>query len=152
MCLIVHEGRKNGGQGWAEYDALFRQHAAAAKLDEDEANTDWARLEPSLHTSCLIGARDGEGVLCTLCSGSDHPVSSCALLAITKQQPTSQQSPSTRARACLTASNFPICIQWNKGDCRREDCRYHHTCATCPGLHRAMDCPHSSKDFLQEGC
>ena len=76
MCLTVHEGRKNGGRGWAEYDALFQLHAAAAKLDEDEANTDWARLEPSLHTSCLIGARDGEGVLCTLCSGSDHPVSS----------------------------------------------------------------------------
>ncbi len=40
LCLIVHEGRKNGGRGWAEYDALFRQHTAAAVLDENEVATD----------------------------------------------------------------------------------------------------------------
>lgn len=151
MCLLIHEGRKNGGRGWADYDTLFRQHAAAAEQDASDTPPDWSRVEPSLHASCLVGARDSDGQLCVLCSGSDHTAHSCALNTLPKQVQTGQQPPPlpttpSRVKAHTTSSTFPICIQWNKGECRQEDCRYCHTCATCPGQHRAMDCPATQRD------
>ena len=121
MCLIIHEARKSGGRGWLDYDILFRQHAAAHELEGANTTLDWTRLDSSLHASYLAGQRDLSSQVCSTCSAPDHSDLECA-------------------------STTPLCIQWNKGECRHENCRYRHTCASCPGLHRACECPQTSRD------
>ena len=147
MCLVIYEGRKNGGRGWADYDTLFRQHAAAADQDPTMVPLDWSRLEPSLHSSCLVGMREPDGQLCINCGGSDHGARACALQALEKGPASNTTQPTpARSKARTIAQSTPICIQWNRGECRHDSCRYRHTCATCPGQHRACDCPTTSKD------
>ena len=158
MCLVIHEGRKSGGAGWAEYDALFRQHAAAAETDQAESPLDWSKVEPSLHSSCLVGHKEADGQLCTLCGSSDHSSQSCALQPLSSQRRTQHTllpTPSPyggKSRQRVTSAQTPICIQWNKGECRHESCKYRHSCATCPGQHKAVDCPDTPRDsFYKRG-
>ena len=157
MCLILSEARKNGGRGWSDYDTLFRQHAAAGDQEPShpELQMDWTRLETSLHATYLVGGRDREGRLCRHCGGSDHEAEWCALRALThprtEPKPGYMPAPSTppshypRGKT-RTPTTVPICIQWNRGDCSREVCRYRHACATCPGDHRASECPKTDPD------
>ena len=52
-------------------------------------------------------------------------------------------------------STVPICIQWNREDCSREVCHYRHACSTCPGDHRASECPKTEPDSFYKrasGC
>ena len=120
-----------------------------------ELQMDWTRLETSLHATYLVGGRDREGCLCRHCGGSDHEAEWCALRALTHPRtepkpgymPAPSTSPSHYSRGkTRTPNTVPICIQWNRGDCSREVCRYRHACATCPGDHRASECPKTEPD------
>ena len=155
MCLIIHEARKRGGKGWLEYDTLFWQHAAEDDLDEGEHPLDWSKLDASLH-SCMAGVAH-DGSLCLLCGGSDHKMTECALQRVSKAPSQSPIRPNAQPyygknKARASSSSVLLCIQWNKGDCQRANCRYHHSCATCPGSHRACDCPQTPMDsFYRRG-
>ena len=158
MCLLISEARRNGGRGWSDYDTLFRQHAAVGDQDPTcpEARMDWSRLDASLHATYLVGGRDRDGRQCRLCGGVDHEADSCALKALMshsrpESRPPSMAAPSTplshhKSRQKYLSGSSPICIQWNRGECTREVCRYRHTCATCPGEHRASECPKTEQD------
>ena len=155
MCLVISEARRNGGRGWSDYDALFRQHAAAGDQDPSrpDLQLDWSRLEPSLHASYLVGGRDKEGRHCRHCGGSDHDAEACALGTLATQSPSHNSTKPTHPSPTLSSKgkarmppSVPVCIQWNRGDCRREACRYRHSCATCPGNHRASECPTTPQD------
>ena len=102
----------------------------------------------SILASTILGQRSGTGSFCTLCTGSDHTPSQCALQSL--QQPTSLPQPSEAGpvRPCQSRSaRRPeslqyICVSWNKGACVCPGtCTYKHICATCQLQHRARDCP-----------
>ena len=145
LALMIAEARRNGGDGWLTYDAIFRQNAA------EDASVDWGKLDSSLHTATFAAQSTGPGSICPYCSTCDHPPGMCALRPFAKAggeqsnsprgsryQSRSERVPS-RSEALPTA--FPICIKWNKGECSFANCSYRHSCATCPGAHKARDCP-----------
>ena len=128
------------------YDSIFKQNAA-----EDEA-ADWTRLDTSLHAATFAAQSTGAGSICPYCSASDDPPKDCALRPFSRATPSASQSQGgnqpkshdkrdTRARAW--PASFPICIRWNKGNCLLHNCRYRHSCATCPGSHQACACPNA---------
>ena len=139
LALVVSEARRNGGDGWIAYDAIFRQNAA-----EDEA-VDWTRLDTSLHAATFIAQSSGARSVCPHCSASDHLPRDCALRPLSSGSGTSHQSHAKasqdNARSRALPASFPVCIRWNKGDCSSPTCRYRHSCATCPGSHQARVCP-----------
>ena len=145
LSLVISEARRIGGDGWATYDAIFRQNAA-----EDEA-ADWTRLDASLHAATFLAQSSGSRSVCPHCSASDHLPKECALRPLSNAARTSSPSlsgthargphESPRSRAFPTI--IPTCIRWNKGDCSSASCRYRHSCATCPGPHQACVCPNT---------
>ena len=85
---------------------------------------------------------------CSLCRGSDHPTSNCALAYLhgatgkgpgTFQGATSFSRPKDQCRR--HKSILGICVSWNKGNCVYPGvCTYRHICATCHQSHMARDC------------
>ena len=140
--LLIQESLRHGGNGWLDYDHVFRQQVAI------NPSLPWNTLHPGLHSSTILGQRSLTGSFCTLCTGSDHTPSQCALQSL--QQPTSPPQPSgtgpVRPRQSHPArrpeSLQYICVSWNKGACVYPGtCTYKHVCATCQLWHRARDCP-----------
>ena len=138
MAMLIAEERRYGGEGWRTYDSIFRQQAA------DDDSVDWTVLDHSLHASTFLHHGDGPGMFCSLCSGTDHTSSTCAMQAIMIQSTGQKPKPKTPNQRWQT-NNYttppPVCLNWNRGICFRPDCRYRHTCATCPGSHPATHCP-----------
>ena len=140
--LLIQEYLRHGGNGWLDYDRVFRQLVAI------NPSLPWNTLHPGLHTSTILGQRSGTGSFCTLCTGSDHTPNQCALVSL--QQPTPPPQPSgagpVRPRQSRPArrpeSLQYICVSWNKGSCVYPGTlTYKHICATCQLRHRAKDCP-----------
>ena len=145
MALVVREARRNGGDGWRSYDAIFRQNAAVSP------DVDWSQLDSALYTSTFLAQRTQAGLFCHHCFGADHVTRDCALQPFAATaDPSPLRSPpkkyfkqpsSFKARA-FGQEGIPICLSWNKGACiKGSACRYRHSCAVCPGNHPACQCP-----------
>lgn len=147
MRTLIGEARRNEGFAWKNYDAIFRRNAAAEK------ETDWTRLDHSLHAACLSGSQLGGGPgrskLCSLCSGSDHTSATCALKSV-NQPPTQRPLPHDTAPTHVL-SRTPerkVCLSWNRGKCAFPGaCSYAHVCVTCRSpAHPARDCADTPGD------
>ena len=134
--LIIKEAQQHQGNGWLEYDRVFRKQAT---IDPSRA---WNILHSDIHASTILGRSRslGAGIYCTGCFESDHRSEQCALTylqsppdqVITKQRVYPRQRPETLQR---------ICVSWNKGRCVfQENCTFQHICAVCYQRHRACDC------------
>ena len=134
--LIIREAQRHGGQGWMDYDRLFRQQAAL------DTSIRWNTLIPGLQASTILGRRDSQTPsFCTLCRGVDHTRAQCALAYLFPQTTRGayQSRPANRRSG---ASSDSICTSWNRGACAfPSSCVYKHICATCQQPHRAKDCP-----------
>lgn len=133
--LLLREAMRHGGQGWLEYDRLFRQQAAL------DANLPWNLIHPGLQATTILGQRTGTGTFCSLCQETDHSAPQCAMAQL--QQPTMRASTATTPRT--TARR--ICSSWNEGRCAYPgSCSYRHICSRCflPS-HPARDCRMSSR-------
>ena len=66
--LLIREANRHDGQGWMDYDRAFRQQVAA------DPSLPWNTLHPGLQAATILGQRSGQGqgLLSTLCRGSDH--------------------------------------------------------------------------------
>ena len=140
--IIIQMARKHGGNGWKNYDYLFRQQLAAG------SNAVWSEVNPSLMASTVLGMGTGTDAghrLCTLCMGSDHWQAECALNSL--------EGPGNKSLVRPVSSNFrlkpyksydDICRRFNWGSCSlaQHSCKYDHTCNRCykPG-HGAFECP-----------
>ena len=73
--LLVREAMRHGGQGWLEYDRLFRQQAAL------DPSLSWNIIHPGLQATIILGQRSyNAGTFCTHCQECDHSVSQCAMV------------------------------------------------------------------------
>ena len=131
--LIIREAMRHGGQGWLEYDRLFRQQAAL------NSTLPWNVIHPGFQASTILGQRAvNSGMFCTFCQGSDHVTAQCALAQL--------QQPLFRAnQSLLGASTRPggkICNSWNDGACTYPGtCSYRHVCSKYfRSSHQAKDC------------
>ena len=143
--LVIREAQRHGGSGWAEYDKIFRQHAAL------DPAVKWNELSPSLHASTILSYRSGPSQCCGLCHEPDHSASQCAMLSVhpppvaSRGQLAGQPSPSPQAgpiRKTVRPETLErICVSWNRGRCSHPSCSFRHICATCKRRgHKARDC------------
>ena len=73
--LVIHLSQKHGGQGWLAYNSLFRQQKAAG------SSLQWNELNTPLMAS-TVWAQSDVTYSCSLCAGSDHSQTSCALAVL----------------------------------------------------------------------
>ena len=139
--LLTREAMRHGGQGWLEYDRLFRQQAAI------NPSLPWNAVHPGLHSTTILRQRtSGAGTYCLLCQECDHVAAHCALAQLQPsllkgssnnlvQNPV--QSPSQAGR-----SQIRICNSWNDGACTFPgNCTYRHVCSVCfRPSHPAKEC------------
>ena len=80
--LLVREAMRHGGQGWLDYDRLFRQQAAI------NPGLQWNVIHPQLQATTILGQRQvSQGSFCTLCQECDHNTSQCAISQLQQQYP-----------------------------------------------------------------
>ena len=61
--LIVSQAQRHCGQGWLEYDCLFRRQSAL------DPSLPWNMIQPGLQATTILGQHPGMGHFCTLCRG-----------------------------------------------------------------------------------
>lgn len=142
--ILLREAQRQGGQGWLDYDRVFRQQAAISPT------LPWNTLHPGLQAATLLGRASGTSMFCTLCREADHTADHCALAYLQKPPDTNPPAPLTRYTNAGPRVRLPprprpeslarICISWNKGQCLYPACNYQHICATCQQNHKARDC------------
>ena len=131
--LIVSQAQRHGGQGWLEYDRLFRRQSAL------DPSLPWNMIQPGLQATTILGQHPGMGHFCTLCRGFDHQASQCAMSFTQPQNRTDRTVESRPQRRPDRSQN--VCKSWNEGGCIFPgSCTYRHVCATCHQTHRARDC------------
>ena len=139
--LLIREAMCHGGQGWMEYDRLFRQQAAI------DPSLQWNVIHPWLQATTILGQQpSGAGTYCVTCQECDHVASQCAMAQL--QQPmlrsggASQGSSQSFAQSGTTNRRPKICNSWNDGACMYPgNCTYRHVCAVCfRTSHPAKDC------------
>ena len=153
--LVMREALRTGGDGWAAYDQLFREHAALDKA----RRFDWTTLDSGLHQATFIRQAGPSGATCTHCAEADHSTKACALASVQDSPGRRDDSPppAKRARPSQQRPAVPprprgevadkICISWNRGYCIFPRCKMDHICATCKkGDHRAKDCDSTPDD------
>ena len=148
--LVIREALQYGGNGWAEYDRVFRQQTAI------DPSLPWNNLDPSLVASTFLGSQTERMAFCQFCREVDHNWEECALRSIRDPLSMSNTTPipgpsdpqsEGRQRRRQAIRPRPetldrICVSWNKGRCAYPgSCTFRHRCATCrqPG-HMARDC------------
>ena len=84
--LLIREAQRHPGNGWLDYDRVFRQQVA---IDPTMA---WNTLHPGIQSATLVGQAAGQAVnFCTLCREVDHTAAQCALAYL--QPPPDQGLP-----------------------------------------------------------
>lgn len=133
--LIIREAQRHGGQGWLDYDRVFRQQAAL------DPNLAWNTLHPGIQGSTLVGGTSESRQFCTLCREADHASSRCALAYLQQPPPQPPIQPRSRPSARRRSDSAGICISWNRGSCLYPGaCNFRHICLLCRQHHRACDC------------
>ena len=134
QTLLVREARRCGGQGWRDYDTLFRQQAGSVE------ELEWDKLNGSLYAVTFLAQTGRSGRPCRWCQEVDHAAVDCALAPDTHFE---SKLPAARESRQGRSKSERICFSWNKGNCRFDPyCRFRHVCSVkgCQGDHKAMDC------------
>ena len=71
--LLIREALHHGGQGWLEYDRLFRQQAAI------DPTFPWNLIHPGLQATTMLGQSARPGTFCSICRETDHSAPQCAM-------------------------------------------------------------------------
>ena len=136
--LVIHLSQKHGGQGWLAYDRLFRQQKAAG------SSLQWNELNTPLMAS-TVWAQSDVTYSCSLCAGSDHSQTSCALAVLSHPSysaPHSRQPAFTPSKPDSRFEPYrkPICRRFNRGNCTLVSCNFRHICSVCLQKHPAIEC------------
>ena len=142
--MIIREAQRHGGQGWLQYDRVFRQQAAL------DTSLRWNALQPAIQASTLFSpgpaptsvnnSVSSGGVFCSLCRGVDHSDVSCALAYLQPPvtMPASYQPPPRPSKKHPSVAAHSLCISWNRGRCVYPgSCTYRHVCSVCFRAHPA---------------
>ena len=71
--LLVRESLIHSGQGWLEYDRVFRQQRAL------DLSIPWSTLHAGIQAATILGHSQGPASFCSLCWEADHTIRQCAL-------------------------------------------------------------------------
>ncbi len=85
----THASTRTGGDSWATYDRLFREHAA---LDKSR-RLDWTTLDLGLHQATFMRQASYGGKICSHCRETDHADHECALASVKDQGSDRRPSP-----------------------------------------------------------
>ena len=145
MIFLIRESQRCNGEGWRDYDSMFRQQAASA------VDLEWSKVNNSLFSVTFLAQGSGRGKACKFCQETDHGPDVCALAprktslgetASGEKKPASRDGWSWRPKA------ERVCYSWNEGRCVYHPyCRFQHVCANpgCQGDHRAVECRHQGR-------
>ena len=133
--LLIREALRHGGSGWLEYDRVFHRQLIINPL------LSWNTIDPGLQVATILGQRGSTGTFCTLCCECDHTTSQCALAPVQQQEMSQPPTVTTQPPVGSRPPRHPktllhICVNWNKGFCRRASCSFRHICATCQLNHK----------------
>ena len=144
--LIIKEAQQHQGNGWLEYDKVFRQQAA---IDPARA---WNVLHSDIQASTILGRPQapGGGLYCLRCFESDHRSDQCALNYFQTPPNSSNVGSPGKTKSGIRRrpeSALRICVSWNKGRCIfPESCTFRHICAVCHQKHMARNCSDAPED------
>ena len=143
--LLIRESQRHGGNGWLDYDRVFRQQVAI------DPSLRWNTLHPGIQASTLVTNAPGPGTFCTLCRENDHGIQQCALTYFNQSAQHSWPVPAPprfRTQPPRRPESLQrICVSWNKGSCVYPGtCSFQHICATCHQRHMAKDCGSTPSD------
>ena len=132
--IIISLAQKHGGLGWATYDTMFRQQAAAG------ADAKWSQLNPSLMAATVLSTGGEQSPRpCTHCHAADHKSHECALTSL---DPTQAPSGSRSAARFRPYQHHEELGRWfNRRTCSAASCKFEHSCSSClkPG-HGSHEC------------
>ena len=140
QTFLIRESRRCDGEGWRDYDSMFRQQVASA------ADLEWARVNNSLFAVTFLAQSSGRGKACKWCQETDHKSDGCALAPerpIRGEPPMGDKKVTPGDGRSWRLKAERICYSWNEGRCAYHPyCRFRHVCANtgCQGDHRAVDC------------
>ena len=80
-CLLIREALRHGGNGWIEYDRVFRKQLSINPC------LSWNTLDPGLQAATIFGQRTTAGMFCTTSRECDHTASHCALAPLSAATP-----------------------------------------------------------------
>lgn len=129
--IIALAEQEHSGNAWQRYDVAFRRKAANKRL------TKWSDIDPTLWNRAFSG-QSRPSAFCSICLDASHTTTSCPLYA-----PGPGQIRSTALSGPSSVGRKPICINFNRGTCKRNPCPRRHKCLTvgCEGDHPYTECP-----------
>lgn len=141
MCayfqVILKASKEYSGTMWKQYDAQYRQKAAATH------NKDWSTIDSTIFNQCFTGrARHVQG--CSYCASIKHDTLDCPRRKGKWPAPTSEPPPPKAAK-----QRSDLCYNFNyHRPCHLSPCPYKHHCLKCaPEEHPLFDCPKRQKRF-----
>jgi hypothetical protein len=131
MRIIALAEQEHSGNAWQRYDVAFRKKAA------NKRQTKWAEIDPTLWNRAFSG-QSRSSAFCNICLDPSHATTSCPLYT-----PGPAHTHSAAPTGPSHSDHKPICINFNRGICKRNPCPRRHKCLTvgCEGDHPYTDCP-----------
>ncbi len=139
--IITKAAHDYEGNPWLAYDVHFRTLAASMQLPT------WGQVDQALWSQhfnrATVRVKDGGSALAIgpystgQAEGADAGHSSSQ--ARSGGKPTS--TGKGKERVSPYPRTAPICIKWNRENCRSPACTYRHVCLSCHGQHREANCP-----------
>ena len=122
---IVRCARTFGGNGWVDYDRLYRRQAAATR------SLSRAIEDQNLYNEAFCG-RAKPVARCKVCLSEHHGYVACpGAPHLLLGQP---EAPSSRH------NGHEICRRFNQERCFTASCKFRHACSNCSGNHPATTC------------
>ena len=121
MIFLIRESRRYNGEGWRDYDSMFRQQAASA------ADLEWSKVNNSLFSVTFLPQGSGRGKACKFCQETDHGPDVCALAPSLGETAGGEKKPASRDRWSWRPKAERVYYSWNEGRCVYHPyCRFRH--------------------------
>ena len=131
MRIIALAQQEHSGNAWQRYDIAFRKKAANKRF------TKWSEIDPTLWNRAFSG-QSRPSAFCSICMEASHTATACPLYL-----PGPAPTHSAAHTGPTQSGRKPICINFNRGVCKRNPCPRRHKCLTvgCEGEHPYTECP-----------
>ena len=139
LILIVRVNQEFAGSGWVVY-VWWNVLQAGSSLWQPA----WSKVNTSLFSLCFIG-KGHKTARCSWCLGIPHMTEKCQVLWEEDRLSQEEQDMMGRSRKgsqhnAALVRHWPICRNFNHGQCSDRTFRYYHICLDCNGNHPRIAC------------